>query len=157
MSIKRKGQVMRPITTISSVAFLITGVAVFIVLAQQSEVIFVGSPVRKVSEAGLSRIPEKLSPEKASASLCVISKVGAEYYWTSRNNLRLYRVESGAFITYLAPGTGYVRIIMPDMKVSASLMSETEASFDYIEHMTLGLRTVTYWGKKVGATVTIER
>jgi hypothetical protein len=118
--------------------------------AQDATVVFVGVPVRKVSEAGLSRVPEALSPEKASAALCVISQSGNDFFWTSRNNRTLYKIDGGgAFITFVAPDAGYIRVIKPEYKAAASLMSETEAKFDYIEHMTNGLRTITYWGNRV--------
>jgi hypothetical protein len=46
----------------------------------------------------------------------------------------MVRVEAGAFITFIAAnGAGYVRIVKPSMKTDASLMSETEKRFDYVE------------------------
>lgn len=59
----------------------------------------------------------------------------------------MLRKESGAFITFVAvDGSGYVRIISPEMKDAASLMAETELKFDYAEHLLIGLRSVTYYG-----------
>lgn len=56
---------------------------------------------------------------------------------------------AGAFITFLAVnGSGYVRVVKPELKEVASLMSKTEESFDYVEHLTIGLRSVNYWGEK---------
>ena len=37
------------------------------------------------------------------------------------------------------------KYLMP--KEMISLMSTTEQNFDYIEHLLLGLRTITYYGK----------
>ena len=63
----------------------------------------------------------------------MISKIGDDYYWASRENNKMVRIESGAFITYLAAnGSGYVRVIQPGMKQAAALMGETEARFDYV-------------------------
>ena len=119
--------------------------------AQDATVVFVGVPVQKVSESGLSRVSEARSQEKASAALCVISQSGDDFFWTSRNNRTLYKIDGGgAFITYVAPDAGYIRIIKPEYKTAAPLTSETEAKFDYIEHMTTGLRTITYWGNRLG-------
>jgi hypothetical protein len=59
----------------------------------------------------------------------------------------LTRIDSGAFTTYVANnGAGYVRIIKPEAKAAASLMSESEKQFDYVEQVPIGLRSVTYYG-----------
>ena len=114
----------------------------------ESLTVFKGRPSIKVSEGGVTRTPEKLDPSKVVNLACVISKIGNEYFWASRENTPLSPVESGAFITFVAlNGSGYVRIIKSDLKQTASLMSETEKEFDYVEHLTIGLRSVTYYGK----------
>ncbi len=93
-------------------------------------------------------MPESLTNDKAINLECVISRIGNNYYWASRENTPLGSVESGAFVTFVAVnGSGYVRIIKPEMKKAASLMSETEDLYDYVEHLLIGLRSVTYYGK----------
>lgn len=58
-------------------------------------------------------------------------------------------LHSGAFITFVATaGSGYVRIILSDFKEAASLTDETEKKYDYVEHMLIGSRSVTYYGTK---------
>jgi len=37
-------------------------------------------------------------------------------------------------------------MVNPDLKDAASLMAETEAKYDYVEHLLIGLRSVTYYG-----------
>lgn len=70
------------------------------------------------------------------------------YFWASRENKPLSRVESGAFITFQAlNASGYIRVTKSEMKQAASLMSETENEFYYVEHLIIGLRSVTYYGK----------
>lgn len=114
----------------------------------ESVTVFKGVPSHKISEGGASRVPETLDRAKASNLTCVISKIGDDYFWASRENTELSRVESGAFITFIAlNGSGYVRLIKPEMKEAASLMSETEQKFDYVEHVNIGLRSVTYYGR----------
>lgn len=114
---------------------------------QAAENVFRGFPALKISEGGLERFPEKLSREKAVNSRCIISKIGKDYYWASRENVRMVKIENGAFITFLAVnGSGYVRIINPELKEAASLMSATEETFDYAEHLLIGLRSISYWG-----------
>jgi hypothetical protein len=113
----------------------------------QSSTVFRGLPVAKVSEAGDTRVPEVLTRDKAVNFKCVISKIGDSYYWASRENARLLISESGAFITYVAEnGSGYVRVVNPNLKEAASMMSETEAKYDYVEHLLIGLRSVSYYG-----------
>lgn len=115
----------------------------------QTQTVFSGSPSIKISEGGIERTPEKVSLKDAANLKCLISKIGDKYYWTSRENKQLLRTDGGAFITFVSPdGAGYVRIIKPDSKDSASLMSNTESQFDYVEHVLIGLKTVTYYGKK---------
>jgi len=115
--------------------------------AAQSRTAFAGIPSVKVSEGGLERNAETLMREKAVNLACVISEIGGEYYWASRENKPLVRHEGGAFITYIAvDGSGYVRIVNPTMKGPASMMSPTEKEFDYVEHLLMGLRSVTYYG-----------
>jgi hypothetical protein len=109
--------------------------------------VFKGQPTVKISEGGVSRVPEQLSYNQAVNFECVISEIGGRYYWASRENKELLRTEGGAFITLVArDGSGAIRIIKPGLKTAASLMSDTEAKFDYVEHLLIGLRSVIYYG-----------
>jgi len=111
--------------------------------------IFIGFPKKKVSEGGLDRVVEDLSRKKAVNFQCIIIKSEDKYYWASRENVEMVKIESGAFITFLAVnGSGYVRVIKPELKEAASLMDKTEETFDYTEHLVTGLRSVNYWGEK---------
>lgn len=101
----------------------------------------------RITEGGTDRIPEALSPDKAGNLGVVISRIGDRYYWASRENKEMVRREFGAFITYIAvDGAGYVRLIAPGMKKAASLLGPSEEKFDYVEHLTMGLRSITYYG-----------
>ena len=84
--------------------------------------------------------------------MTVISKIGDNYYWASRKNVPMVKVGDGAFTIYVAiTGAGYVKVIKPEKfyKDAASLLSGTAEKYDYIENMSIDLRTVTYWGKRV--------
>jgi hypothetical protein len=117
-------------------------------LQAQSRTVFNGVPVIKISEGGLERLPEVLLTEKATNLRCVISEIGGKYYWATRENKELTRRSTGAFITYSAvDGSGYIRVIDPAYKAAVALASPTESRFDYVEHLLLGLRSVTYYGK----------
>lgn len=110
-------------------------------------IVFQGRPSVKIAEAGLGRAPEALSSRDADYFECVISKVGDDYFWASRQNARLVKVEAGAFTTFTAiDGSGYVRVTKKEKKAAASLVGRTEARFDYVEHLLVGLRSFTYYG-----------
>jgi hypothetical protein len=124
---------------------------VFLTLAyaqgDKEDIIFTGIPALKISEGGLNRVVEDIKGDKALEFKCTITKIGEKYFWTSRNNVELVRIQSGAFVTFVATsGAGYMRFILPEMK-DAPLLDETEKKYDYAEHMLMGLKSVTYYGK----------
>ncbi len=113
-------------------------------------IVFEGQPTVKIlNEGEASGTFEKLAPPKAANLKCAISKIGDEYFWTSRNYTPLFLIDSGGFFTFIAmSGSGYIRVIKGDFKQAASQISETEKDFDYVEHLVLGLRSVTYYGTR---------
>ena len=130
---------------------LILLITVVPVLGGES-IIFTGLPEIKISEGGVSRVPESLTKDKTIQFKCTITKIDDKYYWTSRENVELIPIASGAFITYLAiNGSGYVRLVKPEMKGEVkklgAIAGDPEAKFDYVEHLLLGLKSVTYYGK----------
>lgn len=130
------------ITTVFLILFFLGATA----FADQS-VVFSGRPSVKISEGGTNRTPEQISKSVAHTLECVISQDGESYYWASRGDVPMVRVDAGAFTTFVAVnGSGYVRVVVPAMKDAARLMSETEGRFDYVEHMNIGLRSITYYG-----------
>ena len=128
------------------------------VYAQSATVVFRGTPSTKISEGGTERRIEKLDAIRSKAAECVIAKQDENYVWVSRANIRLARVEAGSFVTYVAlNGAGYIRTIASQSKSAASMMSQTEATYDYVEHATLGLRSVTYYGNRLGVADTLKQ
>ena len=117
---------------------------------QQTVTVFQGTPQFRINELGVERA-EALSRQVAADFAVVISKIGDDYYWASRENLPLVEVDGGgAFVTYVAAnGSGYVRVIKPEMKAVASLPGGASARYDYVEHLLLGLTSVTYYGIRV--------
>ena len=121
-------------------------------LYAKETIIFTGMPEIKISEGGVSRVPEKLDKEKAIKFKCTITKIDDKYYWTSRENIELIPISSGAFITYwTVNGSGYVRVVKPEMssevKQLGAVAGDPEGQSDYVEHLLLGLKSVTYYGK----------
>lgn len=115
-------------------------------------IIFTGIPEIKISEGGVSRVPEKLTKDNAIKFKCTITKIGDKYYWTSRGNIELISISSEAFITYwTVNGSGYIRVVRPEMKEKVkqlgAMAGDPEEKFDYVEHLLLGLKSVTYYGR----------
>jgi len=93
--------------------FLIVSVPLY----AKEMIIFTGIPEMKISEGGVDRVLENLNKENAIKFKCTITKIDDKYYWTSRENIELIPISSGAFITYWAVnGSGYVRVVKPGMK-----------------------------------------
>ncbi len=111
---------------------------------------FTGIPSVKVTEGGVERNAEKIEQSKALNVACIVKEVDGKFYWETRGNKPLLRIDSGAFFLFIAiDGSGYIRLIKPSLKEAASVMSAAEKNFDYVEHLILGLRSVTYYGRSI--------
>ena len=116
--------------------------------AQEGAVeVFRGSPSVKITESGSTRYAETVSPQSAPTWLAVVSQVGTVYYWKSRGNVPMVKIDpGGAYITYVAAtGAGYIRVLKPASKLAASAVDETAQEFDYVEHLNIGLNSVRMW------------
>lgn len=117
-------------------------------IANAQAMVFIGTPNVKIIESGVERSLERVEKSKELSLACVVREIDGKFYWESRGNRQLLKTDSGAFVTYAAvDGSGYIRVIKSSMRDAASIMSVAEKNFDYIEHLLLGLRTVTYYGK----------
>lgn len=113
----------------------------------ESVTLFKGRPLINISEGGIERIVTDVPKDQAPNFACIISQISGKYYWASRENVELVAVQSGAFTTFTATnGSGYVRVLDPQMKQAATLMGGPESKYDYVEHLLVGLRSVTYYG-----------
>ena len=120
---------------------------VLTIAAQAQSTTFAGFPLIKITEGGVERSAEKLDRATASTLSCVIKEKDGKFYWETRGNKPLFKIDSNAFVIYVAvDGSGYVRILKPEFKQAAAAISATEKNYDYVEHLLLGLRTVTYYG-----------
>ena len=98
-------------------------------------VIFSGLPIKKdmsdiegTEQVGLTK------SEQWNYRLEIIKK-GNKYYWASRENKELLYSKSGDFYNFVEPNAaGYIRII------------RTEKGVLYMEHLTIALKNITYWG-----------
>lgn len=110
------------------------------------EIVFTGIPQIKILiENGSQGTPEKLSQAKSIEYKCTITKMDDKYYWATRENTELIPIQSGMWTTFIAEtGGGYVRLIDPEMK--KILFKDGGQPYDYIEHLLLGLSTISYYG-----------
>ena len=110
--------------------------------------VFIGFPKSGTSFNGIQDAKLlKFSPEQAKKLDCVIVKKGDKYFWTSRDDHEVEKIVGGAFITFRRlDRPDYVRIVNPDLKKGAALLDEAAGKFDYVEHITINLTSLTYYG-----------
>ena len=134
---------------------LFVGMSVGLTGAQQEEVIvFIGHPAVKVEVPGLSLVlndldipVEKIPAENGPKFVCLIVKKNGEYYWKSRNLRKLIAAsDEGAYFTFRLPDRpDYIRIVQPSIREIHSAV--LGVPFDYVEHLTVGLTSINYYGK----------
>jgi hypothetical protein len=76
---------------------------------------FVGIPITKISEGGVGRVVDSIDSKNSQQFRCIISKIDGRYYWASRMNKELARIDGGgAYITFIAlDGSGTIRVTKP--------------------------------------------
>lgn len=104
-----------------------------------AEETFIGTPIARTELAGEQVQRTMLDRSSQSEFQVIIQRDGDRYFWKTREMKELERHQSGIFVTYQAiDGSGYVRI---DSSANAS------SPIGYIEHLKLGLATITYQGR----------
>jgi hypothetical protein len=115
----------------------------------QENVVFHGRPSIKISEGGLERVPIDLSRELADTAESIITQEDGKFYWAPRRHIEMGAVRNGPFVTYVALNrTGHVRLFDRNVEINA-LVTPAEEQFNYVEHILLGLRSVTYYGNSL--------
>lgn len=113
--------------------------------APVAKTVFRGRPVQRVSEQGTTRIVTPLLGDQAAASQCVVSQIGSDFYWASRENALLQLVETVEAFTFLAvDGSGYIKILKGLNK--ADLTGRPERPLEYVEHVSKGLGSDSFFG-----------
>ncbi len=95
----------------------------------------IGHPLTKAScEATVCNHMELTETDQAKYEM-IITESKDQYFWTSRESKLLYRSKSGAFIFFInQDGSGYIK---------ATIIN---GQCQYLEHIGIGLQTITYWG-----------
>lgn len=116
-------------------AFAILALSPVVCFAQTEVVVIKGTPIIQSKSSVEESKNFQLSESQQAESRLIITKIGQKYYWSSRQDRELTKHESGIYTTFLeTKGAGYVKAMKSADKVL------------YMEHMGLGLETITYWG-----------
>ena len=101
----------------------------------ETVVVLSGLPQVKVMSDFSGTEQVRMSESDQANYRCEIVKKGNDYYWASRKDMSLIYSESGTFYDFVEPsGSGYIRVVVAD------------GATYYMEHLTLGLKNITYWG-----------
>jgi hypothetical protein len=102
--------------------------------------VFHGVPTVRVFTTIEKESREKLDAESAKKNECVIVQRGKKYYWASRDNAEMLRVDAPQFTYFIhTGGSGYVKVLTGSRK-------DLNAPADYIENIVRQFEVVTYWG-----------
>jgi hypothetical protein len=104
-------------------------------------IVFTGIPDTRVVTTYEREEREKLDAEAGEKAECVIVQRGRKYYWASRDDAPLTRVDVPNFTYFIHTGGGGF------IKVLTGSRAETQLPADYMEQINRGLETITYWGK----------
>lgn len=104
-----------------------------------SEIVLVGTPTSSTHSNPDGATHGSLSTEERSEFRVVIDQSDGSFRWTSRGDVEMFRRTSGIYDVYVATdGSGYVKVERGELVGSENR---------YIEHIHVGLGTVTYFGE----------
>ena len=113
-----------------------------------AEEVFVGLPLAKTELSGEYLERTKLDKGDQLEFKVIIVKEGDRFFWKTREMKELTRHQSGLFVTYQAvDGAGYVRVDLSGGSVGDLKVPGSSLDIGYIEHIKLGLNTITYQGR----------
>jgi hypothetical protein len=119
---------------------LITALLCTVVALAEDVVVFRGTPQVRTYTTAENETREKLDSEAAIKSECVIVQRGKKYYWASRSNGPVTRIDAPQFTYFVhSGGAGYVKVFTGERKPGATV--------EYVESITQGLDVITYWGR----------
>lgn len=111
-------------------------------LRAEDTVVFEGYPISRVSSNEDTTEREELTEAESKEYRVLIVKRDDKYFWASREDTELFYFKSGLAHWFIAPTTGYIKIIDPRLVDPESV----ESMLVYVEHMGLVTIMITYWG-----------
>lgn len=102
---------------------------------------FRGTPSVRLYASADQEQREKLDGDAAKKNECVIVARGRKYYWASRNNVQMTRIDAAQFTYFVhSGGAGYVKVFTGERRADAPI--------EYVENITQqGFDVITYWGR----------
>jgi len=100
------------------------------------KIVFEGTPQYRCSTSFDKDVRDKIVGEDQINYKVLITKDENGYLWSSREKRSLNHNLSGIYQYFVNPqGSGYIKLVKNE-----------DGSYSYMEHMTSGLQTITYWG-----------
>ncbi len=131
--------------TLNRFAVLLAAFLFSFASASAEQVVFDAQPDSRITSSVDSSTRTVLGKEKRNEFRLLITKVGKDYFWTSREDRPLVYTMSGAFHIFSdLRGAGYIKIF--DTLSLPESLREPGPRFQYMEHVTLWLGSITYWG-----------
>jgi len=110
-----------------------------------AQVVLDAEPTVKVESGERATSRLLLSEPDRTKYRVTITRRDGRYFWTSREGRELVHHASGAFHYFIEPGGGgYIKVF--DTHTLPKSMRDPGPRFRYMEHLTLWLGTITYWG-----------
>jgi len=112
----------------------------------QTQLVLQGTPSNRTTSSSEGSTDETLTEAQKDEYRLLITKLGDEYIWASREWRHLDHYKSGAFHYFVDPtGGGYIKVY--DQNILPEFMRDpTKPRILYLEHLSLWLQTTTYWG-----------
>ena len=112
-----------------------------------AQVVLNAAPTVRVVSGDAATERTVLSEGEQEEFRVVITTRNGRYFWASREGAELVHSTSGAFHWFWDPGGGgSVKILDQELLQPAALRDPELPRFLYMEHLTLWLDTITYWG-----------
>lgn len=107
--------------------------------------VFNAFPTSRVVSTSTETSRELLTANQTNENRLQITKIGTNYFWTTRNNRPLTHSTSGDFHIFTdRNGAGYIKIFEPTLYPKS--LTGSKQGYQYLEHVHTLLGTVTYWG-----------
>jgi hypothetical protein len=115
----------------------------------RDRIVLKAQPATRVIADASNATRTDLSVSEAEQNQILIMERNGRYYWTSRagpgEDRELTHVVSGAYHFFIdVRGGGYVKVV--DQRKLSPGFTSTGPDIQYLEHITNGLMTLTYWG-----------
>ena len=117
-----------------AIVALLIALSIPIILSAEPLTVIIGTPFLKATNSINGSDQVNIGGNEANQYALSIIRHNDSYLWASRENKKLLYSRSGVFHNFIAPGSGYIRV------------TESDKGCIYMEHLTLGLSSITYWG-----------